>query len=123
MKNANLKKVSPFSEIDSKNVPWHKDPILKYAWRIPLIILVPFFLFLSRHTIGSIFGYLSDHIITILVWLIVVPVAVITAIVVAVIVIKRGNDGLWAFFCVLGVATLPIFVLRARSRISYRKCY
>src|ERR1017187_10412316 len=115
MKNANVKKVSRSSELVSTNLPWHKDPILKYTWITPLIILVPFFLVLSRHVTGRILRYLADNIIVILLFLILLPIAVITAIVMAVIVIRAtqrenacstqangGHVGLWAFFCVLG---------------------
>jgi DnaJ domain len=42
-------------EVDLAIVPWHKDPILKYAWRIPTAILVVFFLFISRHLISYAF--------------------------------------------------------------------
>ena len=120
MKIAHRKKAPSFSELDSTNVPWHKDPILKYAWRIPLIIFVPFFLFLSRHTLGRIFGYLSDHI-----WFIIVPVAVFATIVVAVLMTKAnkrkkrslyaidGDElGLAIAFCVVAVVViLPLVVI------------
>ncbi len=80
MKIAHRKKASSFSELDPTSVPWHKDPILKYAWRIPLVVLVPFFLFLSRHKLA----YLLSNSLPIIVLLL----AGISAIVVAAIVIK-----------------------------------
>ncbi len=112
------------------NVPWHKDPILKYAWIIPLVVLVPFFLFLSRHIAGNILGFLLDHIVVIGVLLVLLPIVVIAAIVLAVIVNNatnrengfstQTNGGLWAsFFAYLGdLPALPVLVLLMVGQVS-----
>ncbi len=41
------------SEPEPSEPPWYKDPILKYAWRIPAVILSIFFIFISRDLIYS----------------------------------------------------------------------
>ena len=77
------------SKVSSTELRWYEDPILKYAWRIPVAILVPFFLYLCRNVIlfvfaqiGLAFQYLAEHIRFIITWFILVPIGIITGLVV-----------------------------------------
>jgi hypothetical protein len=76
-----VKEANPSVSIEP---PWYKDPILRFCWIIPVVVFVPFSIYLSRGAIyysgtqfTAFFGYFSEHEIWLLVWFILVPLCAV----------------------------------------------